>query len=135
MIQRIQTVYLFLAILLTTGTFFTPLFDRLIEDPAAWIFSAYIAAPVLTIGLTAWSIFRFLDRHAQVSTVNKAIIFQTITIGVGVAVFFTIGPIRIGEIGELFAVGMLFLALVLQILARASILKDEKLVKSMDRIR
>ncbi len=135
MIQRIQTVYLFLAILLTTGTFFTPLFDRLIEDPAAWIFSAYIAASVLTIGLTAWSIFRFLDRHAQVSTVNKAIIFQTITIGVGVAVFFTIGPIRIGEIGELFAVGMLFLALVLQILARASILKDEKLVKSMDRIR
>lgn len=135
MIQRIQTVYLFLAVLLTTGTFFTPLFDRLIEDPAAWIFSAYMAASVFAMGLTAWSIFRFADRDAQVSTVNKAIVFQTITVGVGVAVFFTLGPIRMDEFGEFFAVGMLVLALILQVLGRAAILKDEKLVKSMDRIR
>lgn len=135
MIQRIQTVYLLLAILLTTGTFFTPLFDRLIEDPAMWIFSAYLAASVFAMGLTGWAIFKFADRPSQVATVNKAIIFQLITIGISIAVFFTIGPIGSDNLGEFFAVGMLVLAFILQILGRFSILKDEKLVKSMDRIR
>jgi hypothetical protein len=133
-IQRIQTVYLIFAILLTLATLLTPLFDQLLADPAAWILSGFIAAIGFSIVLSGWGIMRFKDRTAQASTVGKAMIFQLIAFGVSVAVVFTPGAI---ENVVTFASGsaLLFFALVLQLLARAAIIKDEKLVKSMDRIR
>lgn len=135
MIQRIQTVYLILAVLLTISVVFTALFDRLLEDPQAWILSAFIAAVVFSVGISIWSVFKFTDRPAQAATVSKAMVFQLIAMGVGVAVFFTMGPINSGDIGEFMGVGLLSVGLLFQLLARIAILKDEKLVKSMDRIR
>lgn len=134
MIQRIQTVYLFFAILLTLATLFTPLFEQLLSDPAAWILSGFIAAIGFSIVLSGWAIFRFNDRPAQASTVGKAMIFQLIAIGVSIAVVFTPGAL---DNAVSFAIGsaILFIALILQVLARAAIMKDEKLVQSMDRIR
>jgi hypothetical protein len=133
-IQRIQTVYLIFAILLTLATLFTPLFTQLLSDPAAWILSGFIAAIGFSIVLSGWAIFRFNDRPAQASTVGKAMIFQLIAFGVSVAVVFTPGAF---ENALTFASGsaILFIALILQVLARAAIMKDEKLVQSMDRIR
>ncbi len=135
MIQRIQSVWLFLAILLTFATIFTPLFTRLLDDPAAWILSSYIAAGCFSIGLSKWAFFNFKNRPKQAGFVGKAMIFQIITIGVGVAVFFTSGPIGTDLLGESLGLVMLVLALVFQFLARNAILKDENLVKSIDRIR
>jgi hypothetical protein len=133
-IQRIQTVYLILAILLTLATHFTPLFVQLLADPAAWILSGFIAAIAFSIVLSIWAIFRFNDRPAQATTVGKAMIFQLIAFAISVAVVLTPGTI---EHALSFATGsaLLFAALILQVLARAAILKDEKLVQSMDRIR
>lgn len=134
MIQRIQTVYLFIAILLTLATLLTPLFDQLLADPAAWILSGFVAAIGFSIVLSGWAIMRFNDRPAQAATVGKAMIFQLIAIGVSVAVVFTPGAL---ENALTFASGavLLFVALILQVLARTAIIKDEKLVQSMDRIR
>lgn len=67
--------------------------------------------------------------------VAKAIIFQIITIGVGVAVFFTIGSLNSASISEFVGVFLLFMGLIMQFLARLAIEKDEKLVNSIDRIR
>ncbi|KPP96414.1 MAG: protein of unknown function containing DUF4293 domain [Bacteroidetes bacterium HLUCCA01] len=135
MIQRIQSLYLLLAALLTAATFLTPLRDRLLEDPAAWILSAYVAATVFSAALTVFSILKFADRPDQARWINKAMIFQVISVGVGVAVFFTLGDIGSAQLGEALAVGLLGIALVLQFLARRAVLADEKLVKSIDRIR
>lgn len=135
MIQRIQTVYLILAVLLTLSVAFTALFDRLLEDPQAWILSAFLAAVAFSSGISVWAVLKFRDRPAQAATVSKAMVFQLIAMGVGVAVFFTMGPINSGDIGEFMGVGLLSVGLLFQLLARIAILKDEKLVKSMDRIR
>jgi hypothetical protein len=68
--------------------------------------------------------------------VAKAMIFQIITIGVGVAVFFTIGSLNYGTVSaNLSAYSLLFMGLSMQFLARMAIEKDEKLVNSIDRIR
>ncbi|MCC5926923.1 MAG: DUF4293 family protein [Bacteroidetes bacterium] len=135
MIQRIQSLYLLIAALLTLATFLTPLRERLFADPAAWILSAFIAATVFSAALSLYSIFRFNNRPDQVKWINKAMIFQLIAIGVSVAVFFTLGPVGSALIGEASAVALLVVALVLQYLARRGVEADEKLVKSIDRIR
>jgi hypothetical protein len=67
--------------------------------------------------------------------VAKALTFQIISIGVGVAVFFTLGSFSTAQIGEFVGVFFLVIGLLMQILARHSIEKDEKLVKSTERIR
>lgn len=134
-IQRIQSLYLLIAALLTLATFLTPLRERLFADPAAWILSAFIAATVFSAALSLYSIFRFNNRPDQVKWINKAMIFQLIAIGVSVAVFFTLGPVGSALIGEASAVALLVVALVLQYLARRGVEADEKLVKSIDRIR
>jgi len=133
-IQRIQTVYLILAILLTLATLLTPLFDQLLADPAAWILSGFIAAIGFSIVLSVWSILRFNDRPAQAATVGKVMIFQLIAFGISVAVVFTPGDID-NIVSFASGSALLFIALILQVLARTAILKDEKLVQSMDRIR
>lgn len=135
MIQRIQSLYLLLAALFTLGVFLTPLRYRLLEDPAAWILSAFIAAAVFSATLTVFAIFKFSDRPDQTKWINKAMIFQIIAIGVGIAVFFTLGPVGTALMGEAAGVVMLVLALILQFLARQAVIADEKLVKSIDRIR
>jgi hypothetical protein len=134
-IQRIQTVYLIIAILLTAATYFTSLFDRLLMDPAAWILSGFIASTLFSVGLSAWAIVKFLDRPAQISTLSKALIFQIIAIGVSLAVFFSMGDINVDTLDVIIGATLLTSAFVFQLLARAAIIKDEKLVKSMDRIR
>jgi hypothetical protein len=134
-IQRIQSLYLLIAALLTLGTFLTPLRDRLFADPAAWILSAFIAATVFAAALSVFSVFKFSNRPDQVKWINKAMIFQLIAIGVSVAVFFTLGPVGSALLGEAIAVALLVFALVLQLLARKGVEADEKLVKSIDRIR
>jgi uncharacterized membrane protein SirB2 len=134
-IQRIQSLYLLLAALVTLSVFLTPLRERLFEDPAAWILSAFIAATVFSSGISLFAIFRFSNRPDQARWIGRAMIFQVIAVGVGVAVFFTLGDIGSVLLGEAVAVGLLIVALVLQLLARRSVLADEKLVKSIDRIR
>jgi hypothetical protein len=134
-IQRIQSLYLIIAVLLIGGVFFTPLFDRLLEDPAAWILSAFVAATAFSAVISIWVITLFANRPAQIKWLAKVMIFQIIAIAMAVAVFFTLGNIGSNLIGEASAVAMLTLALVLQYLARQAIIKDEKLVKSIDRIR
>jgi signal transduction histidine kinase len=134
-IQRIQSAYLLLAALVTLAVYVTPLRDRIFEDPAAWIMSAFIAATVFSSALSLFSIFRFSNRPDQARWIGRAMIFQVIAIGVGVAVFFTLGEIGMVLMGEAIAVGLLVLGLVFQLLARRSVWADEKLVKSIDRIR
>lgn len=135
MIQRIQSLHLILAVIFTAATYFTPLWDRLVEDPAAWILSGFLAATAFSIGFSLFAILKFTNRPAQVQWINRAMVFQIIAIAVSVAVFFTLGHIGSNLLSETIAVFMLVIALVFQFVARRAIVADEKLVKSIDRIR
>ena len=135
MIQRLQSIFLALSVLTTGGAFFTPIYDRAMEDPQVWI--GYGLAISLTIAmiLTLVSIFFFKNRSTQMMWVKRAMIIQIISLGFCIGILFSLGGIGLYLWDEALGSGLVFLGFLLQMLGLNLINKDEKLVRSMDRIR
>ena len=135
MIQRLQSIFLALSILTTGGAFFTPIYDRAMEDPQVWI--GYGLAISLTIAmiLTLVSVFFFKNRSTQMMWVKRAMIIQIISLGFCIGILFSLGGIGLYLWDEALGSGLVFLGFLLQMLGLNLINKDEKLVRSMDRIR
>jgi predicted small integral membrane protein len=135
LIQRLQSIFLALSILTTGGAFFTPIYDRAMEDPQVWI--GYGLAISLTIAmiLTLVSIFFFKNRSTQMMWVKRAMIIQIISLGFCIGILFSLGGIGLYLWDETLGTGLVFLGFILQMLGLNFINKDEKLVRSMDRIR
>lgn len=135
MIQRIQTVLLILAVGLNVAFVFTPLFEDAFRDPSGWISSALIAALVFAVVFCLFSIIIYKKRTRQIHWIKRAMLFQIIALGCGLAVIFTLGGIGSFLWDELISLGMILVGLVLQYGAIHYIKRDENLVRSMDRIR
>lgn len=135
MIQRIQTVLLFLAAILNVCFIFTPLYDRALEDPTAWISSGLFSALLLSSAVSLFSIFLYKNRPFQVRWVRRGMIFQVLGIGFATGIIFTLGGFGSFLLDEIISLALIVLVLILQYGAVHFISKDDKLVKSMDRIR
>lgn len=135
MIQRIQTVFLAIAALLNIIVYFTPLYTRAVEDPQAWIGYGLAIALFVAIALSVFSIFRYNNRKDQQRWVKIAMLVQVLGLGVGTGVIFSLGGIGTYLWDEALGLALILFALILQKLAQRSILKDDELVRSMDRIR
>ena len=135
MIQRLQSIFLALSILTTGSAFFTPIYDRAMEDPQVWI--GYGLAISLTIAmiLTLVSVFFFKNRSTQMMWVKRAMIIQIISLGFCIGILFSLGGIGLYLWDEALGSGLVFLGFILQMLGLNFINKDEKLIRSMDRIR
>ncbi|GLR16652.1 DUF4293 domain-containing protein [Portibacter lacus] len=144
MIQRIQTIFLFLASASFFGLFGVPLATS--NDTMAGIFADKIYNifdnPVLlgiTIvgGLLALiTIFLFKNRPLQ-----KKLVYGVMTMGI---IFIIVALLLVfqdnqsdltANINEQFGIGLPILAILFGIFANRYIGKDDKLVKSMDRLR
>jgi CHASE2 domain-containing sensor protein len=134
-IQRPQSLYLFLASALNLAVFFNPLYSRAMADPAQWI--GWGLALSLTIALiTAFvSIFLFKDRSRQLRIVKLVTYIQIVGLGFGSGVLFSLGSIGPHLWPEALGFLLVLLALAMLWLAGKGIKKDEELVQSMDRIR
>jgi predicted small integral membrane protein len=135
LIQRLQSIFLALSVLTTSGAFFTPIYDRAMEDPQVWI--GYGLAISLTIAmiLTLVSVFFFKNRATQMMWVKRAMMIQIISLGFCIGILFSLGGIGLYLWDEALGSGLVFLGFILQMLGLNFINKDEKLVRSMDRIR
>jgi len=164
MIQRVQTIFLTLAAAAILTMFFYPvssitefttlktetletdyyhLFLTGFNDPSAdskpqmsaWTFVPILVLTIMLLVLIIYSIFRFKNRFHQLKMV-KLSIFLNILLVAGIFLnyhkFFTSVPTMI-ETG----VGAYFLlvTLVLLVVSHRFILKDEKLIRSADRLR
>lgn len=144
MIQRIQSIYLLIATLLSGGLIFflnlwvteqgTEFFalDSLSSGNLllASIFVLFIASAILTF----ITIFQFKKRQLQFVLGRLAILINFIL--VGILVYFTqnlSGETQVSEKG----IGLLIpiFTIVFVVLANKAIKKDEELVKSVDRLR
>ncbi len=150
MIQRIQTIFLFLVVVLLAGLNFFPYwqskagdmtlfsygFEQIIGGKPVLEYGLYISVSILS-GLGALvafiEIFMFKNRVLQMllSVVNSFIMM--ISIGLMAYLIFELQRTVPGK----FAPGsfMLALAMFMNILARRFIQKDENLVRSVDRLR
>lgn len=135
MIQRIQTIFLFLAFIFDGSIFFNALYNHAMDDPQAWIGIGF--AVILTIAALSsiGCIFLYKNRENQLRWVNRILIPQVIAFGFGVGIYISLGGFGTFLWDETIGVGLLFLALALQLFARKKIQDDIELVKSMDRIR
>jgi len=144
MIQRIQSIYLLIATVLSGGLIFplnlwvteqgTEFFalDSLSSGNLllASVFVLFIASAILTL----ITIFQFKKRQLQFVLGRLAILINFIL--VGILVYFTqnlSGEMQVSEKG----IGLLIpiFTIVFVVLANKAIKKDEELVKSVDRLR
>ncbi|MBO6522711.1 MAG: DUF4293 domain-containing protein [Balneolaceae bacterium] len=135
MLQRIQTVFLALAAITNLGVYFTPIYTRAMEDPQQWIGFGLAISLVVAAIFSVYSIFLFNNRKNQINWVKRAAFVQIISLGFSVGVFFSLGGIGTYLWDEAIGTGLIVLGFIFQLLALRFINKDEKLVRSMDRIR
>ena len=144
MIQRIQTIYLFIATLFALGLPWLLSLWTTENKGAFYAFEAFeqtnlflIAIPVLFIlsgFITLIAIFKFKNRQLQFVLGRVSILINFLLLGI--FVYFSqnlSGEMQVSEKG----IGLLIpiLTIVLIALANRAIKKDEALVKSVDRLR
>ncbi len=144
MIQRIQSVYLFIATLLSGGLIFllnlwvneqqTEFFVMDSFTSESTLLKAMAVLFFVSSALTFVAIFKFKNRQLQFVLGRLSILTNFIIIGI--IVYFTqnlSGEINVSEKG----IGLLIpiLTIVFVVIANKAIKKDEELVKSVDRLR
>jgi hypothetical protein len=137
MIQRIQTIYLLLAFVVTgILPFFIPLWTM--TDGSAYFFmqnQVYVVVLGLSTTLSLLSIVSYKKRQNQFVIDRLNIILNLILLGLFVYRSLNLSgeTITVSEKG----IGMFLpiVAIVLLVLANKAIKKDEDLVKSVDRLR
>ncbi len=135
MIQRPQSVYLFIVSLINLFVFFTPIYSRAMDDPYSWI--GIVLAISLTIAMIVAfiSIFLFKNRTLQLKTVKLATSIQIVAVASAAGVIFSMGGIGSYLWQEALGLLLIIVSLLLLWMAGRGIKKDNELVKSMDRIR
>ncbi|MFC3160300.1 protein of unknown function [Chryseobacterium arachidis] len=129
MLQRIQTIWTFLAVLAAAFLFITGQ-DVIISDSLPLINIGCIV--LVLVGLL--SVFSFKNRKRQILLNNISIIINALLIGVSIYwVLKLSGGIQIPEKGiePIFPL----IAIICLLIANIYIKKDERLVKSVDRLR
>jgi len=144
MLQRIQTLYLLLSAILSGGIAFVVSFWKdnagkeffLLDlfQEIDWKLSSLLIVFVLSAILSLISIFNFKDRKRQIVINRLNIVVNFYLLGVIVYHLLSLpGESQISEKG----IGLFIpeLVIVLLVLANRAIQKDERLVKSVDRLR
>ncbi|WP_179348147.1 DUF4293 domain-containing protein [Winogradskyella pacifica] len=136
MIQRIQTLYLLLAVIISAGLIFV--FHLWTDSEGVKVYALdnylYLGLFLGSALLALTSIFRFKDRKSQFVLGRLNIILNFILLGIFVYQSLSLsGEINISEKG----IGILLpiFSIVCLVLANKAIKKDEDLVKSVDRLR
>ncbi len=126
MLQRIQTVYMLIAVLVT-ATFYYVL------PPGYVFFDYYLWGSVLIALILFVNIFLYKKRLLQIKLNNLIILLLLVLIGLRIYEAFTSGGTPFSKKDVVWltpAISIVFVKL-----ANSAIWRDERLVKSVDRIR
>jgi ABC-type uncharacterized transport system permease subunit len=147
MIQRIQSVFLFLAAGLLGGQFALPygtITNQTAEVPAS--LADGVLTPTDNIGLMGLTIlgavlslvaiFLFKNRKLQAQITGLSVVISILLLALIGVVFSQLLPVFNANAGHLgLGLGLPLVGVVFQFLAQRAIKKDENLVRSMDRLR
>ncbi len=134
MIQRIQSIYLFIAALLSAGVIFAvPLF-QVPEQPIYVLqFPVFFAMFLLSALVSLYSIFRYKNRQQQVVSGRINVILNFVLFGLILYHYF--GSMDTETSHLAFGSFIPILAVVFITLANRAIMRDEALVRAADRLR
>lgn len=134
MIQRIQSVYLLLAVIISGCViFFLPLFVRTGSNYMILDDAIFTGTTVLSTLISLYSIFRFKNRRQQLVSGRINIIINFIFFGSLLYMYF--GGLTNEEASLGLGSFMPLVVVVLITLANRGIMKDEMLVRAADRLR
>ena len=144
MIQRIQTIYLLLVLIVSGGISFVALLWTSMAgdnyyltnmiDSNSWGLISIPIGFIISALLSFWSVLKFKNRKEQIKLNRFNIVSNLYLLGIFVYQLLTLSgenEISVKGIGLFLPV----IAIVLLVLANKSIQKDEELVKSVDRLR
>lgn len=157
MIQRIQSVYLFLASLILSLTFFFPVAKFIGEKDSLILYVFKVVSLVpdsiniydlmfimpllaivsLTILFSLVTIFMHKNRLGQIKIIRFLMLMIAVMIGVIFLYYYDILEATSGAVPNFVQVGAFapLVSLILLYLAYKGVMKDEKLIKSADRLR
>ena len=144
MIQRIQTIYLLLVLIVSGGISFVALLWTSMAgdnyyltnmiDSNSWGLISIPIGFIISALLSFWSILKFKNRKEQIKLNRFNIVSNLYLLGIFVYQLLTLSgesKISVKGIGLFLPV----IVIVLLVLANKAIQKDEELVKSVDRLR
>lgn len=131
MIQRIQTIYLLLAAVVCAAFIFTPfaLSGSTLLQTLNFLALIILSGVVALISLG--NIFLFKNRKLQITLCRLALLVIVALIGTGVYYALTIAGQDLPQYGAALPV----VSAVFEFLAMRGVQSDEKLIRSMDRLR
>lgn len=135
MIQRIQSVLLFLTFLLNGAIFFNELYHHAVTDPQHWMGITFAIVLAIATLLPLIAIFLYNNRQNQLRWVNIGLLAQLIILGFACGIYVSLGGFGTFLWDETIGLGLLILAFGTELFGRKKIKDDIELVKSMDRIR
>lgn len=129
MIQRVQTVYLLIVAVLMICLLCLSISSALLNN---WIL---LAIAGVTAGIAVLAIFLYKNRKAQIKVCQSVLLFL-----VAYYIAFAISNLGVlfelpDQLGAVYPVVFPFIAMIFTFLAIGGIRKDEKLIRSADRIR
>jgi len=134
MIQRIQTLYLLIALAADAGFYFAGQTESNAAVGAWSMASINQTVQLIVMVLIVWSIFKFKQRLHQFVLNRLSIILNFVLVGVFAYQSLNLpGETSVSQKG----IGVLLpiISIVLLVLANKAIKRDEDLVKSVDRLR
>ena len=135
MIQRPQTIFLVLTVILNLAVFFTPIYSHAVNDPATWFGMGMAISLTMPMIIAVVSIFLYKNRPTQLKWVKIATYVEIVALGFALGVLFSLGGFGKFLWKEVVSSGIIILTLASLWQAGRLIKKDEELVKSMNRIR
>lgn len=147
MIQRIQSIYLLLAAILMAVGIFLPLLEVIFDNELVTLYAqglfendvlvkrtwGIVAIGIIAFAICVVSIFLFKKRKLQVKVIKFCIAFNVLWYITIFTYIYSLTQMTIEDFHLAFITHIL--AIILEIMAICKINKDEKLVRSLDRIR
>lgn len=135
MFQRIQTVFILFAIAANGLFFIFPVDNHAKDDPQQWVYYLLTGSIIVAALIQFYAILLYKNRPQQIKIIRLGEFPQVIGFGSSLGVMLSLGGYGSFLWEEAIGVALLFCALLFEVFAVTFIKKDEKLVRSMDRLR
>lgn len=122
--ERIQTLYLILVIVVNALLLYTPIFIVARRFPETWLVSLLVAGGIAAALFAAIAIILYYKPLTQLKTCNLALISQGVLFGTAVGIFISMPGINMQSFEAIAGIALPFLGIILIFFAKSAIKRD-----------
>lgn len=122
--ERIQTLYLILVIVVNALLLYTPIFFVAKRFPETWLVLLLVAGGIAAALFAAIAIILYYKPLTQLKTCNLALISQGVLFGTAVGIFISMPGINMQSFEAIAGIALPFLGIILIFFAKSAIKRD-----------